>query len=599
MNTQIDIGNAYYEQRATVENMGSDIPSPGSPTLLTPLIATAVDEFASRISGSVLTPRPVLIRGNNAEATQQQYNIAQFINNKYTDLYWDEAADTAIHLAGRDGTGIIEITWEQRTRTQVKSVMALQPDGTEKRERVKIQTTVYDDVKWTPRELKDFMYIPNDAHSVEDADGVAVKVYLNENEVRAMVRSGIFKAEAAEKMILSLNPGQSEKYTDPDGISTETINNQLNIGDVTVSTSPGIHMRTSTFRLWKIHTDLYDMDGDGIAEENVFWFHDQLQDLIGWAPYEYEGGRPFFVYAPWPYPNRGYGASIPLRLRPYQDEDDKQRLCRLDALDRINMAMYMVEDSVNIRESDRKLGPLHIFRIPDGSGEPIKPLAPPPYPDASLKESQMIRQDADRVVGAPQVGGMPAPGSNGGGTSGRVSARAAQYQAAAQGQQTNKVLQRTRRWLHKMMKFSLGLYRQYSPSQIEVVTQSENGGDRVKLPREILGLDYQLTIVGSGGPMDKEKNMENAERLYQLVTSNPVVQGDLELVYNATIPLLEAHDVADTTMYLGTRDAVKQKQQQQAIAQQQAQQMEMQKQLASHTKFEPNRAPAGNPHAGS
>jgi len=598
---QLDKGNAYYEQRDNVEEVGSDIPNPGAPTTLTPLVAVAVDEFASRISGTVLVPRPILFRGNDTPATENQHTVEQFMNNKYSDLMWDEQVDTCIQLAGRDGTSIMRVTWKEHTTERVHRILEDMPDGTQKRVSKRIKVKQYSDVEWKPIELRDFILIPNEARSVDEADGCAEKIYMDENLLMAMVEDGTLDGDEVERALYSVNPGQSELYTDPQGVRTYTLNNLIDVGDISVSTVNGLKMNRGPLRVWEIHTDLYDMDNDGVSEENVFWIHDQTQILLGWAPYEYDGGRPYFNYAPWPYANRAYGSSIPLRLTPYQDEADAQQLARLEALDRINIPVYQVDESVNIRESDKKLSTLSIMRVPDGSNNPIKLIQPPPYPENSMQEQQQITQQADRVVGAPMTGSFPSPGQmQGGGGSGRVSARAAQTQAAAQSQQTNKVLQRTRRWMLKMFKFTLLLYKQYAPGQLDVIMQAQEGAQKIQIPKEILSLDYTLTVAGSGGPLDKEKSQETAQGLYQQLMGNPLVQGDLSLVYNVTASLLEAHDIPEVTRYIGTLDQAKQKEQQRQQAQQMQQQMEMQKQVLSHTDIKGSGSgPQQHPPAGA
>jgi hypothetical protein len=583
LNRQLDVGNAYYEQRDTVEKVGEDIPSPGSPTTLTPLVAVAVDEFASRISGTVLVERPVIVRGNDTPANENQHAVEQFYNNKYTDLMWDEAIDTCIQLGGRDGTAIMRVTWKDYTTERVHRVLQEMPDGTQKRVSQRIKSRAYSDVEWRPIELRDFLVIPNEARSVEEADAVCEKIYMDEPLLQSMVEQGTLDADAVERALYSVNPGQSELYTDPQGVSTYTINNLIDVGDISVSTVNGLKMNRGPIRVWEIHTDLYDMDGDGVSEENVFWIHDQTQILLGWAPFEYEGGRPYFNYAPWPYANRFYGSSIPLRVQPYQDEADAQQLARLEALDRINIPVYQVEESVTIRESDKKLSTLEILRVPDGSNNPIKLIQPPAYPENSLQEQQQIQMQADRVVGAPQSASVPNPGDMQKAGGGRQSARAAQSQAQVQSQQTNKVLKRTRRWMLKMFKYTNGLYKQYGPGQMEVVVQAQEGAQKVTLPKEVLSLDYTFSVAGIGGPMDKEKNQEMAQGLYQQLMGNPLVQGDLSLVYNITAMLLESHDVPEVTRYIGTMENAKQKEQQRQQAQQAQQQAEMTKQVLSHT----------------
>ena len=583
LDQQLNVWNAMYEMR---EASGTDdTPAPDSPNPPPPIVATAVDEFASRIAGSAILPRPFLVRGNDPVASDNAHIVEQFYNNEWQKNSWEKSIRTAIHLAARDGTSIMGVFWETKIVERIHRIDQQRPDGTIGKVNKRVKTVQYNAPKLVPVELRDFLLFPAHAISKEEADAAVHKMYMSEPQLQAMVNSGVLDEEMVERALSFTNTAQGDLTFDQQGYSTYEINNLINVADVSVAAPEGIKMNRGPIRVWKIHTSLFDLDGDGVTEENVFWLHDQSHLLLGYAPYEYWGCRPYFEYAPLERPNRFYGISIPSRVEPYFIECRAQQLMRLEVLDKIMTQPYYRTAGVKLPPEDQKTAQLNIITIPKDAGpNPIGLMPIPEYPASSLQEQQYLTSQAERVVGAPQAPGSP-PGS-GMGTSGgnnRGSARQAQNQAVLQSQQTNMVLSRTRTWMLDIFQFIHLLYKQYGPDQMSVVNRSQEGVNSVTLPKEILNLDYTLGIAGQGGPLDKERTQELWQTLYQLVIQNPIVQSNPQLLYNAFTSLLETYDIPEITRIAGTMEDVKKYQEQQAAAAQAAQQAELMKQVLSHT----------------
>lgn len=584
LDQQLDAWNAMYEMREAYAD--DDTPAPDSPNPPPPIVATAVDEFASRISGSAILPRPFLVRGNDPVATDNAHIVEQFYNKEWADNQWEDNIRTCIHLAARDGTAIMGVFWENKIVERVHRIDQQQPDGSTRKVSKRVKTIAYDAPKLVPVELRDFVLFPVHAISIEEADAVAHKMYMSEPLLTSMVNSGVLDEEMVERALRFTNTAQGDLTYDQQGYSTYEINNLINVADISVAAPDGIKMNRGPIRVWKIHTSLFDLDGDGVTEENVFWLHDQSHILLGYAPYEYWGSRPYFEYAPMERPNRFYGISIPSRVEPYYIECRAQQLNRLTILDKIMTQAYTRVQGVKLPPEDMKTAQLNIITIPKDAGpNPIGLMPVPEYPAASLQEQQFLTQQAERVIGAPQVPGV-LPGSGMSGGANRGSARQAQNQAAVQSQQTNMALSRTRTWMLKIFKFIHLLYKQYGPDQMNVVDRSQDGVNTVVLPKEVLNLDYTLGIAGQGGPLDKERTQELWQTLYQLVAQNPIVQANPQLLYNAFVSLLETYDIPEITRIAGTMEDVKKFQEQQAASAQAQQQAELTKMVLSHTKVE-------------
>lgn len=586
LDNQLDKGNAMYEMRAA--DHGNDTPYPGSANIMVPLIASVVDEFASRISGTAILPRPLLVRGNDPVAADSAHLVEQFYNGQWQQNELEDKFRTGIHLGGRDGTSVMGVLWRQEVYERTVKADTPMPDGTMAKKSQRIRMVKYDAPECIPIELRDFVLIPAYAISIETADAVCWKRYMGEAQLTAMVNADVLDEAMVEKALSFVNTAQGDLSQDRQGTSPYSINNRINVADVSVAAPPGIKMNRGPVRVWQIHSNLYDMDNDGVPEENIFWLHDESQTLLGFVPFEYWGGRPFFEYAPFERPNRFYGFSIPERIQALQEEADVQHLTRLEVLDRILNPTHYAMNGVKLAQEDQKLGVLNIIRVQSPNDVGLIPS--PQLPAESLQEEQLLLQYADRVVGAPQVGGSPSQSGGSMSGSGRTSARQAAQVAAMQGLQTNMIISRTRMWMLRVFKYMHSLYKQYGKDQMDAIGQSADGTKRIQVPKEILCLDYALGIAGQGGPLDKESRRQDWQILYQFLMQNPLVQGSIDHVYACTASFLETFEVTEITRLIGTLDEAREKQQQQQQAQQAQQQQELAIQLASHAKVESTHA---------
>lgn len=592
LDAELDAGNAAYEMR---QYNNGESPYPGAPNLIVPFIATAVEEFSSRIAGTAILPRPYVVRGNDPASQQQAHTVEQLYNNLFDELGFEEAHNTCIHLAGRDGTSIMGVHWKIENIMRTVVVSQPQPDGSIKKVKQKMTMTKYDGVKLSPIELRDFMLIPAHAISIEKADAVCWKQYLGESDLMELVNGDILDADMVEKALSYSKPGGSGDLPyDPQGTDTYNINGLIDVTDNSVSAPEGITMMRGPIEVWQIYSDQYDLDGDGVAEENIFWVHYRSRLLLGYAPFEYLGERPFFEYSPFPRPRRFYGFAIPFRLGGLQSEAEIQHNGRLELLDWVNNPTVVKSKSVRTDNEDQKIGKNSILTIPDGmnAGQAFAFLGPPMIPPDNLAEEQFLKQYADMITGAPQSPGSP---NNQPSLGGQISARAAGSIAAINGMQTNTVIRRTRIWMEKIFRYVHMLYKQYGPDQMESVEQTQSGVMKAVIPKETLGMDYTLTIAGNGGPLDKESRRNDIMSIFQTLLPLPLIEGNMERIWALADMFLETFDIPEVTRIIGTMEEAKQLGEQQAQAAAQQAQMQLASQVLSHTKVESNAKPSGIP----
>lgn len=573
----LDYWNAMLEMRTAPRVY----PWPNASNYCLPIVFSAVNEFTSRVSGTVLGPRPFTMRGNDPIASQYAHVVEQFINGEYDEHRWHNVAKRCIYLGARDGTSVLENLWDMRAHTEFR----LDTDhGTGKTVRRPVSVVDYDAPRWDAVELRDFLLVPVYSPSILAADGVIRKIYMSEMDCQRMVSAGIFYPDATERALSYVQSGMGELSRDRQGARTYTISGRIVVSDVGVQPPDGIGMMRGPIEVWRALWRIFDLDGDGVAEDNFVWTADQGRILLGVAPFQYWRGWPYFPYAPIPRPNRFYGFSIPELVRFAQEEGNAQENGRLDMLDYALSPMRYRTQTVRFADEDKRWG--IDSEVIVQQKQDFGFVDPPVIPQQSQVEMQTLMQLADRAVGSPQSAAAPMQ------SGARQSARAAQAQQAILAMQSNSVISDTREWLLDIGNYTLGLYIQYGDDQMQAVVPTSQGQQTVQVPKEILSLNMTMGFSGGGGPFDKEQRKQDSLMLAQFLMPNPLVQGNLGRIWQLTRMVLETHDIPEVTAYIGTMQEAQQQAAAMAKAQQDQQKQQMLLQVVSH-------AAMGTPHPGA
>lgn len=602
LDRNLDIWNAILEMRSTP----LQVPWPGASHLVSPTVFTAYMEFVSRVVGSVLQPRPYSVRGNDPISSQYANSLEQFYNAEFDQNECFDAYDTGIRYGARDGTAFMEVMYDLTTHqelydatepvTDAQGQMVMGPGGLPKMRTVeKLVTFVdYDAPREEACDLKSVVIAPNFATDINKADGYFRKLLMNEHDFNKKIASKIFRADIAESVLRYVSEGgQGEQSTDPQGNSQYTISGMINVVDVSVAPPDGVKMSRGPCEVLRFITNLFDLNGDGIPEENIIWFHYNSRKMLGFAPFDYMGGRPLFPLAMIPRPGLLYGFSIPEIGRSTQEEVDTQTNSRLNLLDLAVKPPRYRTQGVRMREDSRRWEP--DVEIEMNTKDDYGFIDTPPIPQGSMVEEQSLTGKLDRAIGSPQAtpDAIPLGGQQ------QRSARAAQIDAAIKAMQSNLVILRTRRWMHKIFKYKHGLYLRYGKDELETVQQTQEGAQKILLPKAVLALDFTLGINGMGGTLDKETKQQNIAMVTQLMLDTPLsalFQGRLDRLWNLARLNLETMDMPDVTTIIGTLDeANAQMKQMQDAAQGQAQ-FQALMQILSHQPAEAaGRPPAGQP----
>jgi hypothetical protein len=421
-----------------------------------------------------------------------------------------------------------------------------------------IDDIVYDDVELTPVALKDFLIIPDESYSIEDAVAVAKAEWLYESDLMQMVAEGTLWPDAVERALSYVSDGStSDVASDRQGTYDKTAGGQINIGLSQGSQTGWMFKNRGPIKVWRIHSRQYDMDKDLEPEENIFYYHERSQETIGWMPYEYiRGDRPFFAFSPWPRPNRFYGYSLVERLSALQGEINKMYNDRNNAIDLRLNPPRVLPVGTEMHDDNKQWGP----------GVEYEGEAPPQVMELGQIPIASWEQEAGTKSYIADITGQNAP-TMGTQSSGRRTAAEMKMQAAATGTRNDLVAIRYRIACRALINFIFGLKIQYMQDNPKVQTQA---GDTQQIPRQVLTQALRIDVSGATDPIDATTRQNQSLGLYQLLEANPIVQGNPAFLYAVTRMVLEDFGRADITTLIGTPEQLQQQVQAAQAAQQQA-----------------------------
>jgi hypothetical protein len=582
--TLLDYYNDLYECNAGPSN----IPWPNAPNVVVPLVRTALESVVSKLVSSVFVPRLFVVNGNTKEAAGTQHEVERYYNADFRKRHLLESHLTGLHLSARDGVGIMENTW---TRKEVKRKVLVYKDKTGKdglpqidkngkiiREKHVEDLTVIEMDAFDPQpvELRDFIIMPAWAKSIESAEAVAIKKYLTQNEIQQMINADTLEQEWCEKAWDYITNGDNELGSDPQGTATYEMGGTINVGDAGTDNpvqpgGKGAKLRGG-LRVWRVHSNQYDMDGDGITEENVFWLHDGSQFLLGWGPYEYwHGRRPFSALSIMPRPNRFYGFGVPESLRSLQEEASAQHNQRLAFMDLVIAPPRYRVSGTKFQDEEKRWGPNTEVEVAAQGDYGF--IALPDVPQSSWTEEGML------INYANQLSGLASPGQPMLGNQKMPAKQQAAYQQSSNIRMDLMAMQ-VRKWVEDIFYQWHHLNLQYGPDTFTTTSQTQDGQpEKLHLDKQVLAQDYELGAAGMSGPLDRDSRRDDILTLYSLLMQNPLVQGNLGRVWSTTMMVLEEYNRPDVPAIIGTmQDAL---QQQQAVQAAQQTALEVQMKLAA------------------
>jgi hypothetical protein len=563
---------SWYDAYGMVyDNLPKGVPYTSSSNLTLPYIPAQLESMVAYICGTVLVPRLMVVTGNTPEAAESAFATEKFYNAEVTRLrtdgksYYSQLVELA-QLSLRDGVGVAEVLWNRRRqrRTTVgmmpltnESGMAMLDDNGQplwKEIRNDVDVLIADYPEITPIPLKEFYLIPDESVSIEQAVGVARVQWMYEDELDRMVRAGLLDSDEVELALSYVPTGTSEVPTDLLGYYDKSTGQQLQIGQGQGSLTSRFFRNRGPIEVFRVHTRQYDLNGDGIPEENIVWLHYLNQRMLGFAPYDYATGkRPFFSFAPFPRPREFAGFSLVERLSGIQTEIDGNHNMRNDAIGLRVAPPMMVRAGSKLLGKRGVFGPNKMIEVESISGpdQTMQLMQIQDVPIASAQEESMLQRYGDLYTGlnGPSMGTQ---------SSGKRSATESRQQNAAAGTRVALIAMRYRVFLREIFNFVHDLNRQYLTDDPQTMVDNQV----YTLPLSVLSLDYDIGITGSTDPIDSITRRNEVATLFEVGVKMPIVTNSVMRQYYWMRMLLEAYGRSDIQQLIGTEQEAQQLQQQ-------------------------------------
>jgi hypothetical protein len=569
--------NDLYEMRVDP----TDWPWANASNVFIPLIPAQLDTAVAYIAGKVFVPRFYIVTGNTPDAATTAHDVERYYNAELVRqrgaTTWYNNYITWLRMAFRDGTAVMEVLWKKKvSKRSIVTFEDVKDDtgvpiidmqtGRAKSERkiTQVEVVDYDDVELQPVLLRDFLLFPDEAASIEEAVGVARALWLYEDQLMEMVRDGVLDGDEVERALSYVPTGTNDFASDRQGIYDRTMGDQIVVGLGQGAQHSRFYKNRGPIKVWRIHSRQYDMNGDGVPEENIYYLHELSQRMLGFDDYEYVVDvRPYFSFCPYPRAGRFYGYSLVERLAPIQAEINSMYNARNNLIDLMLNPPLLYGAGEEMDDKEQQWGPGVKWEVSDPSK--IKWMEFPQVPLASFQNEALLNSYVDKLTGvsAPIMGAQ---------SSGRRSAAETKIQAASTGTRNDEIALELRAVCRAILNFTHKLKLQYINDDPEFTV----GEDKFVLPREVLGKDYQLDIAGSSDPLDMNSRRQENLGLFQLLMQVPWIGQDPVKSFNAVRMVLEAFNRPDTTALIGTDQEAAQRAQQQAAQAQAMQQHQQQ-----------------------
>ena len=302
----------YHELYETYRSGEKEFPWPGASNFQVPLVMAVVDSIHARIVKAVFEVDPLWLAQPRTPQAVDQAKIAE----AYLDYWADEMGvaeklDMVIHNRMLEGVGVFKTDWVRRTR-QV-------PGGVDQSGNPVEPTTVveYEGPTGRPVPLKDFVLIPSDSPTIEDAVYVGHRVFRTHQQMLDRAAAGhYFNVER----LLEASKGDSTHDRTP--ITSRVLGSS--------GQGHGTFEETRQYEVVELYGP-FDW-GEGPIP-TLFAFSPQHDILLRVEPYPYEYGRPPYIdFCVYRRPNLFWGRGVPEMLESAQEELTALHNMRSDAI---------------------------------------------------------------------------------------------------------------------------------------------------------------------------------------------------------------------------------------------------------------------------
>jgi hypothetical protein len=388
--------------------------------------------------------------------------------------------------------------------------------------------------------------------------------------------TGQWFPEQVERALSYVDNGTTDDVaSDRQGYYDKTVGGQIQVGSAQGSQTSKFFKERGPIKVFRIHSRQYDLDGDDVCEENIFYYHDRTQMLLGWMPYEYlTDERPIFEFSQAPRPMEATGYSFPLRLGVLAAEISKMYNDRNNAVDIKTSPPRIVRAGAKMDTNHNQYGPDVEW---EGEPDAVTFLQTPEIPVASFQQETLTKQYVTELTGQNQ----PSMGAQ---SSGRRTATENRIQSAANGTRNDLIVMRFRVACRALINFTHRRKLQYMP---DGDIQKSDGGGPFTISKEILSQDYRIDVSGASDPLDAATRLSQDMGIFEMLSKDPMIMSDPVKHYYLLRKILEDAGTQNIEQIIGTAD--------EAMQMKQAQQQQAQQQAAMGQPPQAGGAPGGQP----
>lgn len=315
--------HALYESRRPATKK---YPWPGASNYSVPLIMSTIDSLHARVVKAVFEVDPLWVARAYTAGAHDIAKKAEWYLDTWADaMNLPRVLDMVAFNMLVEGVGVLKLDWVRETR-RVPSAPT-DAMGTPSAQEV----VEYEGPRGYSVPLKDFVMIPADAPTLDDAVFVGHRVYLTEQTLRQRQASGLY---SNVEELIERGPGGSIKTDNSGHGFGETVDGlTVNTSLVTpTKVSSKVYPETNQYEIYELYGP-YTFDPEMGPEPALFTLSDEHGILLRVEPYPYQYGRaPYIDFQIFPRPNFFWGRSVAEMLESAQDELVALHNMRGDAL---------------------------------------------------------------------------------------------------------------------------------------------------------------------------------------------------------------------------------------------------------------------------
>lgn len=347
-------------------------PWEGASDYTVPLSMAIVDSVHGRIMKAVFEVDPLWVAAPRTPAAHDTAKKAEW----YLDMWADNmrlahVLDSVAMNMLQDGVGILKTDWVREVR-RIPS-----QDGSQQ------EVVEYEGPRGYAVPLKDFVLIPPDSPTIDDAVYVGHRVFLNQQKLQARQKAGVYFN--VSKLLEKAGDDKTGGEVHPSGVLA------------TSGSGSSAYPETRQFEVVEMYGS-YEFDPSVGPEPALFTFSPQHDILLRLEPYAYQYARaPYTDFCIFPRSNFFWGRSLVEMLESAQEELTALHNMRADSIVRQVAPPILRRQGAVWNPEDDPWKPGQVIDVTDPAE--IVEMNLSPVPNSIFAHAQDILANTERMTG--------------------------------------------------------------------------------------------------------------------------------------------------------------------------------------------------------